>query len=70
MKEAAYKAIWPSLRLVLEFHDIEIRLGGDGSKFTVMSRSDRCPADLAERITGRSLRFGNFFAAGAAIQAR
>lgn len=70
MKEAAYKALWPSVRLVLDFHDIEIQLGGNGSKFTVLSRSHRCPADLAARIAGRSMRFGNFFAAGAAIPAQ
>jgi 4'-phosphopantetheinyl transferase EntD len=70
MKEAAYKAIWPVLRLVLDFHDIEIQLGGDDAKFAVVSRSDRCPADLAARIVGRSMSCGRFFAAGAAIQAR
>ena len=69
MKEATYKALWPSLRLFLDFHDIEIRLSAQGSRFAVTSRSDRCPAELAARIEGRCVLSGDFYAAGAAIRA-
>jgi 4'-phosphopantetheinyl transferase EntD len=69
IKEAAYKALWPSLRLVLDFHDLEILLDGGESRFCVVSRSERCPADLAARIGGRYRQLGGYFVAGAALPA-
>ncbi len=70
IKEAAYKALWPELRLVLDFHELEILLEAGSSEFRVISRSGRCPAGLAARIAGRYLCLQDFFVAGAALPAR
>ena len=68
MKEAAYKALWPVLRSFLEFHDIETVVDEAQGRFSVASRTGRCPDDLAARIDGRFQRVGELFAAGAVLR--
>lgn len=68
IKEAAYKALWPAVRQVLDFQDLEIRL--EGSRFAVISRSEQCPAGVAARLIGQHARFGDVLAACAALPTR
>lgn len=68
MKEAAYKALWPLINRFLDFHDLEIRPGPQADAFSVVSRSDHCPGDLAARLVGRWTRHGTLLACGVAIR--
>jgi 4'-phosphopantetheinyl transferase EntD len=63
-KEAAYKALWPVTREFLEFHDLEVRIDHERARFTVISHTPRCPADLARRLEGRFARAHGLLATG------
>jgi 4'-phosphopantetheinyl transferase EntD len=69
IKEATYKALWPSVRQVLDFQDIEIVLDPTGARFAVVSWCDICPANVAARIVGRYVQDEDYMAAGAALLA-
>jgi 4'-phosphopantetheinyl transferase EntD len=69
IKEAAYKALWPSLRQILDFRDIEIILDETDARFVVISHTELCPAACAARLLGRYVRGKDYFAAGAALPA-
>jgi 4'-phosphopantetheinyl transferase EntD len=70
IKEAAYKALWPRLRCFLDFHDLEVLIDRAAARFTIASRSARCPPELASAIEGRFAQVLDLFAAGAAIRRR
>jgi 4'-phosphopantetheinyl transferase EntD len=69
IKEAVYKALWPSLRQILDFRDVEIVFDEADARFAVVSHTELCPAECAARLLGRYVREKDYFAAGAALPA-
>jgi 4'-phosphopantetheinyl transferase EntD len=68
-KEAAYKALWPVIREFLEFHDLEVSIDHERARFAVLSRTPRCPANLAQRLEGRFGRVHGLLATGVILPA-
>jgi 4'-phosphopantetheinyl transferase EntD len=68
-KEAAYKALWPVIREFLEFHDLEVSIDHERARFAVLSRTPRCPANLAQRLEGRFGRAHGLLATGVILPA-
>jgi 4'-phosphopantetheinyl transferase EntD len=66
-KEAAYKALWPIAREFLDFHDLELRIDRETSRFMVVSRTAKCPSSLAGRIEGRFTCVNGLFATAATV---
>ena len=67
-KEAAYKALWPSLRHFLDFHDIEVRIDLYAGRFAVISHTERCPGESEAQLEGRFLEVSGLFATGVALR--
>lgn len=67
-KEAAYKALWPSLRRFLDFSDLGIRLDADARRFSIITHSSSCPPGMAEALHGRYLETHGFFATGVLLR--
>ena len=68
MKEAAYKALWPSLRCFLDFQDLEVEIAADEMTFTIRSHTGRCPPALAAKLVGRFVQRGDLFASSAVAE--
>lgn len=69
-KEATYKALFPLTGRWLEFHDIEISLGGTGYfRSQVVGRNCGVPDDLAGRLRGRWTRVHGLLLAAVVVRA-
>lgn len=68
VKEAAYKALWPTLWTFLDFHDLEVRFL-EGGTWRVESRAELLPAALAAAVRGRIAVRAGLLVATAAIAA-
>jgi 4'-phosphopantetheinyl transferase EntD len=67
-KEAAYKALWPTLRVFIEFQEVEVRFL-EGGAWRIESRCAQLPEALADAVRGRIAVRAGLLVATAAIAA-